>query len=144
MVKSSVIELNYKEFQNKVISILKSFHFRREEGIRTLDTLLGYTHFPGVRLRPLGHLSIEYPYFKPVSYKARANNEKNIILKNLCPDIYCISPLSGVSNTVLKSVSLTLFPKRYISFAMAASVVMSLPLMIPSFLSCSLVSYSPM
>ena len=30
----------------------------REEGIRTLDTLLAYTHFPGVRLRPLGHLSI--------------------------------------------------------------------------------------
>ena len=27
-----------------------------EEGIRTLDTL-PYTHFPGVRLRPLGHLS---------------------------------------------------------------------------------------
>lgn len=29
----------------------------REEGIRTLDTL-PYTHFPGVRLRPLGHLSL--------------------------------------------------------------------------------------
>ena len=28
-------------------------------GIRTLDTLLGYTHFPGVRLRPLGHPSAE-------------------------------------------------------------------------------------
>ncbi len=26
-------------------------------GIRTLDTLLAYTHFPGVRLQPLGHLS---------------------------------------------------------------------------------------
>ena len=31
---------------------------RREEGIRTLDTLLAYTHFPGVLLRPLGHLSV--------------------------------------------------------------------------------------
>ena len=31
---------------------------RREEGIRTLDALLEHTHFPGVRLRPLGHLSI--------------------------------------------------------------------------------------
>ncbi len=29
-----------------------------ERGIRTLDTLVGYTHFPGVRLRPLGHLSL--------------------------------------------------------------------------------------
>ena len=28
-----------------------------ERGIRTLDTLLTYTHFPGVRLKPLGHLS---------------------------------------------------------------------------------------
>ena len=28
-----------------------------ETGIRTLDTLLAYTHFPGVLLRPLGHLS---------------------------------------------------------------------------------------
>ncbi len=30
---------------------------RREEGIRTLDTL-PYTHFPGVLLQPLGHLSV--------------------------------------------------------------------------------------
>ncbi len=29
-----------------------------EGGIRTRDTLLEYTHFPGVRLQPLGHLSI--------------------------------------------------------------------------------------
>ncbi len=28
-----------------------------ERGIRTLDTLLRYTHFPGVLLKPLGHLS---------------------------------------------------------------------------------------
>ncbi len=31
-----------------------------EKGIRTLDTLLEYTHFPGVLLRPLGHLSIGF------------------------------------------------------------------------------------
>ena len=28
-----------------------------EGGIRTLDTLLTYTHFPGVLLQPLGHLT---------------------------------------------------------------------------------------
>jgi hypothetical protein len=28
-----------------------------EGGIRTLDTLFTYTHFPGVLLQPLGHLS---------------------------------------------------------------------------------------
>ncbi len=33
------------------------FLFGGERGIRTLDTLLTYTHFPGVRLQPLGHLS---------------------------------------------------------------------------------------
>jgi hypothetical protein len=32
-------------------------NLRRKEGIRTLDTL-PYTRFPGVRLKPLGHLSI--------------------------------------------------------------------------------------
>lgn len=28
-----------------------------ERGIRTLDTLLTYTRFPGVLLQPLGHLT---------------------------------------------------------------------------------------
>ena len=36
-----------------------------EKGIRTLDTLLEYTRFPGVLLRPLGHLShIHYNAFQ--------------------------------------------------------------------------------
>ena len=30
-------------------------------GIRTHDTLLTYTHFPGARLRPLGHPSVTTP-----------------------------------------------------------------------------------
>ena len=29
-----------------------------ETGIRTQDALLAHTHFPGVLLRPLGHLSV--------------------------------------------------------------------------------------
>ena len=38
--------------------VLKDIRLKsREEGIRTLDTLERYTHFPGVLLRPLGHLS---------------------------------------------------------------------------------------
>ena len=37
--------------------ILKVSFLSGEKGIRTLGTLLEYTHFPGVRLRPLGHLS---------------------------------------------------------------------------------------
>ncbi len=34
-----------------------SISFRGESGIRTRGTLLEYTHFPGVLLKPLGHLS---------------------------------------------------------------------------------------
>jgi hypothetical protein len=32
-------------------------HIGGENGIRTHEPLLTVTHFPGVRLRPLGHLS---------------------------------------------------------------------------------------
>ncbi len=35
------------------------FYNGGEEGIRTLDTL-PYTHFPGVLLQPLGHLTINF------------------------------------------------------------------------------------
>ena len=42
-----------------------------EGGIRTLDTLLTYTHFPGVRLQPLGHLSQRPPEPKPVVIQAQ-------------------------------------------------------------------------
>ena len=42
--------------------------FRGESGIRTRGTLLEYTHFPGVLLKPLGHLSsaclTPQPYLK--------------------------------------------------------------------------------
>ncbi len=31
-----------------------------ERGIRTLETLLTLTHFPGVLLQPLGHLTVNY------------------------------------------------------------------------------------
>ena len=37
---------------------LHSPHFRGETGIRTRDTLLTYTRFPGVPLQPLEHLSL--------------------------------------------------------------------------------------
>jgi hypothetical protein len=42
--------------------------FGGERGIRTLDKLLTYTHFPGVLLKPLGHLSLnglqKYNFFQ--------------------------------------------------------------------------------
>ena len=57
----------YLSLINKIIKFIYQLYSSREEGIRTLDTLLAYTHFPGVRLRPLGHLS-----------NLVRNNEKNM------------------------------------------------------------------
>ncbi len=49
-----------------------------ERGIRTLDTLVRYTHFPGVRLRPLGHFSITH---RPESgHKIQKNKQNQIII----------------------------------------------------------------
>src|ERR1043165_7639886 len=42
----------------------KLVRFCGESGIRTHDTLLEYTHFPGVLLRPLGHLSGKFSILK--------------------------------------------------------------------------------
>jgi hypothetical protein len=39
-------------------TLLKTCRVGGEGGIRTLDTLLAYTHFPGVLFRPLRHLSV--------------------------------------------------------------------------------------
>ena len=47
--------------RNKVRNIYKCLIIKLycgESGIRTHGTLLEYTHFPGVLLRPLGHLSL--------------------------------------------------------------------------------------
>ncbi len=35
-----------------------SYQYGGEGGIRTLDTRLTYTHFPGVLLQPLGHFTV--------------------------------------------------------------------------------------
>jgi CDGSH-type Zn-finger protein len=40
-----------------LLAFSRSVQFGGEGGIRTHDTLWAYTHFPGVLLRPLGHLS---------------------------------------------------------------------------------------
>ena len=47
---------NKKSFDKVLFIKGLSVFIGGERGIRTLDTL-PYTHFPGVRLRPLGHLS---------------------------------------------------------------------------------------
>ncbi len=52
-----------------------------ERGIRTLDTLLGYTRSPGVLLKPLGHLSFMNALF-PVLRNGVANVRKNEAASN--------------------------------------------------------------
>ena len=42
---------------NYYVLMKQSLLFCGESGIRTRGTLLEYTHFPGVLLKPLGHLS---------------------------------------------------------------------------------------
>ena len=42
---------------SRSIVVVKKREIGGERGIRTLDTLLTYTHFPGVRFQPLSHLS---------------------------------------------------------------------------------------
>ena len=58
-------------------AILFQFSFCGESGIRTHDTLLEYTHFPGVRLQPLGHLS-EKP-----SLLTKNSRQKYILFKKI-------------------------------------------------------------
>ena len=55
-------------FENKKKSHTGLFFSCGELGIRTLDTLLGYTHFPGVLFRPLRQLSI----FEAIGYQLTA------------------------------------------------------------------------
>ena len=65
----------WREIKNPLKSLIISGfvdvynNFCGETGIRTQGTLLAYTHFPGVLLRPLGHLS-------GISEKRMEKNEK--------------------------------------------------------------------
>ncbi len=43
--------------QSRIIGI-NNLIFSGEKGIRTPERLVAFTHFPGVLLRPLGHLSL--------------------------------------------------------------------------------------
>src|SRR5207253_9613501 len=53
-------------------------------GIRTLDTLLAYTHFPGERLRPLGHRSA-FPWKGgQVEPRRKSGNLAAFAVKPLC------------------------------------------------------------
>ena len=70
----------------------------REEGIRTLDTLFTYTRFPGVRLKPLIHLSVESAIIADdetadkdgmlfCKKSAKNNNKYNSVKVNYCENL---------------------------------------------------------
>ena len=55
------ITFEHLETRKPLIFIIKIngfYLFGGERGIRTLDTGLPYTRFPGVLLQPLGHLTV--------------------------------------------------------------------------------------
>ena len=67
MSKCSEIVLNIYNYLNNIytqskkksrLTKVKRLIISGEKGIRTPETLLAFTHFPGVLLRPLGHLSL--------------------------------------------------------------------------------------
>ncbi len=58
-----------------------------ERGIRTPDTLLGYTRFPGERLKPLGHLSFYFDCLGGAHPSIEANKSRKKTLSKFCPKI---------------------------------------------------------
>ena len=126
-----------------------------ERGIRTLDTLLRCTHFPGALLKPLGHLSI-------ISLRNCSQREigrkiriifgfrphcgvfifAGIPLHRKAPP-YSYSPNSPqmdfLSNAARRE-GVCSCAKTYIIFVTAASVVISLPLITPIFCNATPVS----
>ena len=53
-----------KNAVSSMISIYLQRHLGGKTGIRTLETLLTFTHFPGVPLQPLEHLSCFFRFAK--------------------------------------------------------------------------------
>ena len=57
-----------------------SFIIGGERGIRTLDTGLPYTHFPGVLLQPLGHLSKILNSYQLIQFHSDQNGDRAVSL----------------------------------------------------------------
>jgi hypothetical protein len=68
----STVVITFKD----ICEITHSSPLCGERGIRTPGTLLGYTRFPGVPVKPLLHLSMDYSGF-PENLRA-ANYKKNV------------------------------------------------------------------
>ena len=115
-----------------------------ERGIRTLGTLLRYTRFPGVPVKPLLHLSV-IPVKTNWATQIRLSSEfcknhsrirlhpftgRNLrrkIQKNIKTYTHgsVISPLSDLFKSILTSTSSRFCARRIIILVVAASVVIS-------------------
>ena len=73
-ISNSIPRLDF----SKALKIRDFWGFGGAGGIRTLDTLLAYTHFPGVRLQPLGHPS-EFDQPAPESLAGGANLKRRTL-----------------------------------------------------------------
>ena len=97
-----------------------------ERGIRTPGTLLKYTRFPGVPIKPLLHLS-----------KKQGRKLQKYFYNS---DGQVISPDNDLFNDLTTSSLDEYLPKRCISFVTDASDVRSFPLTTPAASICLLVS----
>ena len=78
-----------------------SFIIGGERGIRTLDTGLPYTHFPGVLLQPLGHLSKILNSYQLIQFHSDQNGDRAVSLQPLTRHFLCL----GATHTCLTASS---------------------------------------
>ena len=72
ILKTADLEQTCKELQTLIKYILQPTQKNGEGGIRTPGTLLRYTVFPGLHLKPLGH-------FSSVLYSSLSSNQNRSI-----------------------------------------------------------------
>ncbi len=116
-----------------------------ESGIRTHEALLELTHFPGAHLQPLGHFSLKINllHLKPSPHRPNRqgkngmNGFANIARiinsgKNYNKFYRVISPRSDPASSERVSAGDSSRPRTYINLVIAASGVMSPPLVTPT------------
>src|SRR3546814_4786838 len=81
-------------------------------GIRTLDTLLAYTHFPGERLRPLGHRSASLGERAPSVRSGVRSEEHTSELQSLMRISYAVFCLKKTQNQTSLSPTNTNHTRR--------------------------------
>jgi hypothetical protein len=127
---SSICKIKIPQFPAGVIWICG------ERGIRTPGTLLRYTRFPGVPVKPLLHLSL-FQVLWNLNWRRKL---QKYFYKRSCQEI---SPAIDLLNNTLTSFSDEYLPSKCISFVTEASEVISFPLTTPAASISRLVSYKP-